>query len=141
MKIKTRDFGMIEIDEAQVFHFTQPIFGFDQFTDFVILHDEEIGESIGWLQSVQDPQLCFILMDPNAVAEDYQPDLPDNFDSLLGAGDCYCWLVAVVPENFRDATVNLKSPVFLNPNTGKGAQIILEGDYPVRFPIAKGGKS
>ena len=62
-------------------------------------------------------------------------------DRLLGEGDCYCWVVAVVPENFRDATVNLKSPVYLNTTTQKGAQIILEGDYPVRFPIAKGGES
>ncbi len=141
MQIKTRDFGTIEVTEDRVYHFTQPLFGFEQYSDFIILHDEEIGGSIVWLQSTQEPQLCFIMMDPGTVAKGYAPPLPPEFDRLLGEGDCYCWVVAVVPENFRDATVNLKSPVYLNTTTQKGAQIILEGDYPVRFPIAKGGES
>ena len=139
MTIKTRDFGTVEISEEKVYHFIQPLFGFEQYTDFVVLHDEEIGESIVWLQSAQEPQLCFIMMDPNVVAEGYSPELPSEFDSLLGEGDCFCWVVAVVPEDFRESTVNLKSPVFLNPENKRGAQIILEGDYPVRFPITKGG--
>ena len=139
MKIETRDFGTIEIGEEKIYHFTQPLFGFEQYTDFVVLHDEEIGESFVWLQSTQEPQLCFIMMDPNAVTENYAPALPPEFDGLLGEGDCFCWVVAVVPEELRDSTVNLRSPVFLNPANKRGAQIILEGDYPVRFPIAKGG--
>ena len=140
MTIKTRDFGTIEISENMIYHFTQPLFGFEQYTDYVILHDEEIGENIVWLQSVQEPQLCFIMMDPNAVTENYTPSLPAEFDNLLGEGDCFCWVVAVVPEDFRESTVNLRSPVFLNANNNLGAQVILEGDYPVRYPIAKGGE-
>lgn len=139
MTIQTRDFGLLEIEKEKIYHFVQPLFGFEQYRDFVVLHDEEIGESIVWLQSVEEPELCFIMMDPSAVTEGYSPKLPPEFDSLLGAGDCFCWVVAVVPENFRASTVNLKSPVFLNPNNKRGAQIILEGKYPVRFPIAKGG--
>ena len=141
MTIKTRDFGTIDFDENGIYHFSQPLFGFEKYTDFIVLHDEEIGESIAWLQSAQDPDLCFILMDPNAVTNDYAPELPAEFDSLLGSGDCFCWAVAVVPQNFRESTINLKSPVFLNPNTHRGAQIILEGDYPVRFPLSKVGES
>ena len=48
MKIETRDFGTIEIGEEKIYHFTQPLFGFEQYTDFVVLHDEEIGGSIVW---------------------------------------------------------------------------------------------
>lgn len=141
MKIKTRDFGIIEVGEDRLYHFSQPLFGFEMYTDFVVLNDEELGGSIAWLQSTQDPELCFILMDPSEFKADYMPELPEEFDSLLGGGDCFCWVVAVIPQDFRLSTVNLKSPVFLNPNTRLGAQIILADDYPVRFPIAKGGES
>lgn len=140
MQIRARDFGIIEVGEDRLYHFSQPLFGFEQYTDFAILNDEELGESIAWLQSTQDPNLCFILMDPSALKTDYMPALPEDFEKLLGEGDCFCWVVAVIPQDFRLATVNLKSPVFLNPATHIGAQIILEADYPVRFSVAKGGE-
>ena len=46
MIINTRDFGEIDIQNDKVYHFTQPIFGFEEFTEFVILHDEEIGDLV-----------------------------------------------------------------------------------------------
>ena len=137
MIIKTRDFGEVEVSEAEVYRFTQPLFGFEAYTDFVILNDKEIGENIVWLQSVQEPGLCFILMDPSGMSAAFQPELPAEADRLLGAGDCLCWVVAVVPQDFRDSTVNLKCPVFFNPETRLAAQIMLEKDYPARFFFLK----
>ena len=78
MKMKTRDFGQIEIPESEIYHFTQPLFGFEEYTDFVILHDDEIGENIVWLQSVQEPGLCFILVDPSGMSDIFEPELPDE---------------------------------------------------------------
>lgn len=141
MIIKTRDFGEIDISEDEIYHFTQPLFGFEDYTDFVILHDKEIGEDVVWLQSVLSAGLCFIMMDPGKLMPDYLPVMPAGSDKLLGDGDCFCWAVAVIPQNFKDATANMKSPVFLNPNNHLAAQIMLEGDYPIRFSLSKGGQS
>jgi flagellar assembly factor FliW len=41
----------------------------------------------------------------------------------------------VIQEDIMKSTVNLKSPVAVNWGTGFGAQVILEGDYPVRYPL------
>ena len=139
MKVKTRDFGEVEISESEVYHFTQPLFGFEDYTEYVIIHDEEIGEHIIWLQSLQEPGLCFILMDPSGFADAFSPELPLGSEKLLGEGSLFCWVVAVVPQNFNDSTVNLKCPVFINSATHMGAQIMLEKDYPVRFFFLKGG--
>lgn len=139
MNIKTRDFGQIDVDEATIYHFSQPIFGFEDYTDYVALQDDEVGENIIWLQSVQNPQLCFILLDPSPIAE-FAPILPEGSDKLLGEGDCFCWVITVVAENLEESTVNLKSPVFLNPVTHKAAQIMLDSDYPVRYPVMKARK-
>ena len=137
MTIDTRDFGTIDIEKDTVYHFTQPIFGFEEFTDYVVLQDDEIGDSIIWLQSTQNPVLCFILLDPSGV-KDFSPVLPEGSDKLLGKEDCFCWVIANVAEEVKNTTVNLKSPVFLNPVTHQAAQIMLESSYPVRHPIMKG---
>ena len=139
MLYKTRDFGEVEVSEAEVYHFTQPLFGFEEYVDFIILHDKEIGENIIWLQSVKEPELCFILMDPSGMSDTFLPELPSGSEKLLGEGDCLCWVVAVVPQNFKDTSVNLKSPVFINTETHLAAQIMLEKDYPVRFFFLKEG--
>ena len=125
--------------ETEVYHFSQTLFGFEDYTDFVILHDKEIGENIVWLQSVREPGLCFILMDPSGMSPEFVPELPAGSEKLMGEGDCLCLVVAVVPSKLEDSSVNLKSPVFFNTETHLAAQIMLEKDYPVRFFFLKEG--
>ena len=57
MKYLTRDFGEIEIDAGQMLRFRQPLFGFDEYRDYAMLHDPEIGSDIAWLQSLEEPDL------------------------------------------------------------------------------------
>ena len=135
MKYQTRDFGEVEIETGQMINFRQPIFGFDDFQSYALLHDPDMGEEIAWLQSLDDPELCFIMISPKAVQAVYQPVFPGNMDQLLGDGDFECWLIAVIREEFTKSTINLKSPVVINWKTGFGAQVILDGDYPVRQPL------
>ena len=45
MKIKTRYFGEIELDDAKVITFDKGLFGFEEFTRFALLYDSETGES------------------------------------------------------------------------------------------------
>ncbi len=141
MKISTRDFGEVEIQEENIYHFSQPIYGFEEITDYIILYDKEFGDGIAWLQSVKNPDLCFIMVDPGGLSANYLPVLPKGSEKLLGEGECNCWVIAVIPQSVKDATVNLKSPVFMNSQNHQAAQIILDCDYPVRFPLMKGGQS
>ena len=139
MLIKTRDFGEIEVSEESIFHFTQPIFGFEEYTKYAILQDVEIGDHIAWLQSLQNSELCFILIDPSGLSDIFNPVLPQGSVRLLGEGDCFCWVIAVITENLSESTVNLKSPIFMNAETRLAAQIMLDADYPVRHPIMRVG--
>ena len=134
MKYQTRDFGEIEVEAGQMLNFQQPVFGFDDFRSYAVLHDPDAGEDIAWLQSLEEPDLCFVLISSRAVASAYHPQ-PAGVDELIGEGEYECWLIAVIQEEFDKSTVNLKSPILINWGTGFGAQIILEGDYPVRRPL------
>jgi len=139
MIYKTRDFGEREIPDSKVVIFKQPIFGFDDYTRFTMIFDEEIGEQIVWLQSLEEPSLCFLLFDPSSFNDFYKPEITEETEKLLGSGDYACWTVLSLKEDFDESTVNLKSPVLLNTATGVAAQVILEQDYPVRHPILEGG--
>lgn len=138
IKLATRDFGQIQVEEQQVITFVQPLFGFEDYTRYVLLTDSEGGESIAWLQSAEEPQLCFILADPTGLHPAFAPSVPAEVEPRLGEGEIVCWVIATVGQDVRRTTVNLKSPVLINRDTGRAAQVILDQDYPVRFPLVKG---
>ncbi len=140
MIYKTRDFGEREIPDSKVIIFKQPVFGFDDYKRYTLIFDEEIGEQIVWLQSLDEPGLCFLLFNPSQFEDFYKPEITEENEKLLGTGDYVCWTVLSLKEDFEASTVNLKSPVIINITTGVAAQILLEQDYPVRHPIMEGAK-
>jgi flagellar assembly factor FliW len=135
MRYQTRDFGEIEIENGQILRFAQPIFGFDDYQEYAVLHDPDVGMELAWLQSLDEPDLCFVLISPKAVEAVYQPRFPESLRNLIGEGEYEYWLIAVIQDDYAKSTVNLKSPVVINWKTGCGAQVILEGDYPLRRPL------
>lgn len=137
MIYKTRDFGEIEVEESNIIDFVQPIFGFENYTKFTLIYDKEIGDQIVWLQSTEEPGLCFILFDPSSFAPYFNPVLPENTQEVIGQGNYICWTILAAKDNFMKATVNLKSPIIINENTNKAIQIILEQDYSIRQPIIR----
>lgn len=140
MNVETRDFGPIEIEPQDVISFVQPIYGFDQYQRFVFLYDQH-NSHIVWLQSVEEKNICFILVRPEVVRRRYEPDsLPAESRDLLGEGELTFWLVTVVASQFADSTVNLKSPIVVNAAAGRAVQVILEEDLPIRHPLVSGRK-
>ncbi|NLW78158.1 MAG: flagellar assembly protein FliW [Ruminococcaceae bacterium] len=138
MTIETRDFGSMELDEGALVEFRAPIFGFDNLSRFVMLSDDETGPGLLWLQSLEDPDVCFILLDPEELGGvDYKPEIGRATADLLqlDADAPIVRVIAVVPANFQEATVNLKSPIIINPKNKWAAQTILDADYPIRMPL------
>lgn len=135
MNILTRDFGEIEVAPEDIITFASPMFGFEELNRYVFLFAEE-NTNIVWLQSVDNPHICFILADPKIVEDNYNPRLSPEVRGALGEGDYLFWLVVVVAEDFRDSTINMKSPVVVNLHTKRAVQTILEEDLPLRRPLA-----
>ena len=137
MTVKTRDFGAIELDDKAVLEFATPIFGFDKLRRYVVLSDEEMGAGLFWLQALEDEEVCFILLDPLDLGLDYFPEVPADAPKELGQ-EPVVRVIAVVPQDFKDTTVNLKSPILINPKTQRAAQVILDADYPIRLRVFGG---
>lgn len=140
MKIKTKVFGEVTIDDDKVIHFPAGIIGFPDMTDFALIHDEDKGTgSIHWLQSMQESAFAMPVMDPLIVKPDYNPEIEDELLSQIGKLDPEEILVLVtvtVPSDLTKMSVNLRGPIIINAAERKACQVIVEGgDYAVKYPI------
>lgn len=140
MKVMTKIFGEITIDDDRIITFPKGIVGFPDLTEFALLHDSEKGsDSIHWLQSLQETAFAMPVMDPLIVCPDYNPEVDDELLKHLGELNPEELLVLVtmtVPKDLTKMSVNLKGPIIINAVQKKAAQVIIEGDeYQVKFPI------
>ena len=141
MKIKTRVFGEIEVDDNKIIHFPAGIIGFPQMTDFALLYDEDKGKDtpIHWLQSIQEWQFAMPVMNPLLVTGDYNPEVEDNFLIPLGdvnEEDTLVLVTVTVPKEITRMSVNLQAPIIINANSRKAIQIIVNPDkYPVKYYV------
>ncbi|MCM1087286.1 MAG: flagellar assembly protein FliW [Muribaculaceae bacterium] len=140
MKITTKVFGEITIDDDKVIIFPKGIIGFAELTEFALLHDSEKGmKAVHWLQSLQEPAFAMPVLDPLIVCPDYNPEVEDELLKPLGKLDSAEMLVLVtvtVPKDLTQMSVNLKGPIVINAADRKATQVIVEGDaYPVKFPV------
>ncbi len=140
MKISTKNFGEVEISENDIITFEQPIFGFDEYTKYIVLMDDSLNGEFIWLQSVDDSDLCFVLANPSNLSEKYSPEFTDEIKSIIGEKIDEVWLVMVVADDFSQSTVNMRSPIIINLSQRKAAQIILEENYPLRHKLFEGVK-
>ena len=137
MLIETRDFGKMEIDEKDIITFVEPIFGFEDYRKYVLLEDEELNPHFVWLQSVEEPMICFVMANPSEVVQNYHVSLPAEAVLTLGEGSALYFVLTVIRDPYYESTVNLKSPVVINTKTGKAIQVILEEPYPIRQPLVQ----
>lgn len=140
MKAATRLFGEIEIDESKIITFEDGIIGFPDMKKFTLIFDEEKEgrPSISWLQSMDEPEIAFPVMDPLFVCETYNPSVEEELLKNLGAikeDNLYVLVTVTVPQNIKELAVNLKAPIVINTDTRKASQIIVEDDLPVRYRI------
>lgn len=141
MRINTRVFGEVDIEDSKIIHFPKGIIGFPELTEFALIHDaEKEGRSaVRWLQSIQEPAFAMPVMDPLTVKADYNPEVEDELLKPIGTLDPEEVLVLVtltVPSDVTKMTVNLQAPIIVNAAEKKACQIIVDTEkYPVRFPI------
>lgn len=137
MIFKTRSFGYVEIDDAEIISFPEGIYAFESIKEFTILKQNDDEDSpIMFLQSIQDENLSFVILNPKIIVPDYQANVPESILKKLEVCDvddlCF-FVIAIVPKNINDMTVNLKSPIVINSAKNIAMQVILENsDYPIR---------
>ena len=137
MKLKTRVFGEIDIDDEKIITFENGIIGFPDLKRFTLIFNEEKKGGISWMQSLDEPVVALPVMNPLAIKEDYNPMVEDELLKPLGEmtpEDTFVLVTVTVPEDIKKITVNLKAPIVIIVAERKAAQIIVEGGE-VKYPI------
>ena len=141
MKANTRIFGEIEIADEKIITMERGMIGFPNLNHFALIFDEEKGQkqtSIMWLQSMDDTDIAFPVMDPHAVKEDYNPNVNEEIVAPIGElneENTFLLVTVTVPKKIEDFSVNLKAPIVVNMDNRKAVQLIVEDDYPVKYKV------
>ena len=130
MKIDIERLGLknVTIDPETLFDFPVGLFGFEDCKRYKIFH-EEGQNTVCWLQSVDDTDVMFPIVAPEALDIEYQIELSDEECALIGMQSVAD--VAVVVIVYRDEAqggriaANARSPIILNLKDRKGMQKIL----------------
>lgn len=118
--------------------FVGPIAGFPQHRNFVLV-DLDASGLLCSLQSLEDPNLRFLVLPPAPFFADYEPELTDDWAEQLeitSADEALVLLIVTAGESAADATANLLAPVVINLRTRRAAQVVLEdASLPLRAPL------
>ncbi len=142
LAIKTKFYGMVEIDEDQIFNFPCGIYGFEEYTKFVFIKSDDLENSfICAMQSFNEPDLSFIVIKISEVIPEYvlsvSQDVLEDI-KLERSEDAEVYGILTVPSgNPKDMTVNLQGPIIINPVAKTGRQAIsLNEKYSTRHKIS-----
>ncbi|MGE5579867.1 MAG: flagellar assembly protein FliW [Bacillota bacterium] len=126
MKVVTKRFGTLEVDPGSILTFPEGLIGFPDCRDFVVVDYQVAGDCVRWLQSVTEPALGFVTLDPKAVFPDYDPEFcPTDLELLDSKPDELVLLsVVTVPRDVRRMTANLQAPLVINPKKRVARQVI-----------------
>jgi len=139
MKINTKYFGQIEVNDSEQITFGKGLFGFEENKSFFVLSFDEEDDTLQCLQSAEDPNLAFVILNPFSILDSYDPLLiKEDLADLDAQGDTSLvfYSIAVLHDDFKDTTVNLKCPVVINLEKKLAKQVILEdSSYSLRHPM------
>ncbi len=141
MKIKTKIFGEVEIDDDKIIRFTNGIVGFPDLKEFSLMHDADHidGSGVKWLQSLQEPAFAMPVLDPLVIMPEYNPQVEDELLKPIGSLDPDHMLVLVtlsVPSDLKKMSVNLRAPIVVHTESRKACQVIVDDEkHPVKYPI------
>lgn len=139
MKIHTKNFGEIEISEEKIIYFSEGIPAFEEEKEFIIIFNEDAGNPFNWLQSVNNSNLSFIIVNPFEIFKDYDillPEITKNKLKIAKEEDVAIYSIVVVPEDLTKMTTNLQGPIVINTKERLGKQVILDDErYSTRHYI------
>lgn len=125
MRVRTTRFGEVEVDASRLLVFPHGLLGFARFRTFVLLQPDERGVFY-WLQSVEDPELAFVVTEPTAWNPEYRVPIRPGELVELGLEDAQGATSFVIVNRREGAiTANLQGPLVINPATRTGMQIVM----------------
>jgi flagellar assembly factor FliW len=138
MLIQTSRFGQLDVNRDRLIRFEEGILGFPKQKDYALIQTGE-GSGFYWLQSIDTPDLAFVVCDPRLFVADYR--VPVKADDLenIGLSDSNDAQVFVI-VNKQDVllTGNLQGPLVINVLSRQARQLVLSDKrFSTRHPLMR----
>lgn len=125
MKVATKPYGFIDVDERQKIFFPSGILGFESSRYYILL--DAAQQPFYWLQSLDILEIAFVLIDPKIFRPDYALEVSDEELEELdirSSEEILNFVIVTIPENPSKMTANLQGPLIVNKRTRVGRQSI-----------------
>ena len=144
MIIQSTRFGEIEVSKEEILQFPYGIPGFIEEKAFALLPYQP-NSPFSFLQSLNDPNLTFMVVEPFAFVEDYDFEVDDEITKELEISKVnppQIFNIVKALGKIEDMTVNLGAPIIVSWHKQKAIQYLIENTiYSIRHPLfPKGGK-
>jgi flagellar assembly factor FliW len=129
LKVATKAYGLIDVDERQKIIFPQGLFGFEKLRDYLLLDAER--QPFYWLQSMDEEDVAFILVNPFLFRPDYEVNVSNEEVDGIGIRSpekALIFSIVTIPQDGSPMTANLQGPLIINRDTRMGKQAILTDD-------------
>jgi flagellar assembly factor FliW len=126
MKVNTKAFGLVEVDERQKINFPQGLFGFEEFKEYILMDAEP--RPFFWLQSVDDQEIAFILINPFLFRPDYEVNINNEELGEIEINEpenALIFVIITIPQDGGSMTANLQGPLVINKEKMTGMQAVL----------------
>lgn len=126
MTVNTKANKMVEVPDDHILTIPEGIFGFEDFTKYALIDSEY--EPFLWLQSVENAEVAFLIVDPFLICSSYETDIDDESLKKIGISkpeDIIIMTIVTVPSNGTPITANFAGPLVINKNTREAMQVII----------------
>lgn len=128
----------MDVREEDVITLAEGMLGFSENTRFTLIPDE-LGEPFQWMQSLDQPALAFVVIEPSRVLSEYHFSVKrDQIKALEteSVDDLLVYVIVTMAGSVLDVTVNLQGPIVINKNNSVGQQIVLnDPKFSTRHPL------
>ncbi len=146
IEINTKPYGKVKVSKKQRIVFNEGLYGFENENEFYLLDMEEDDGPFYYLQSGNNEDLVFILINPYTFKKDFVLDVSrgdlkkikvdnpaENLEDKL-----LVFSIVTIPEDGADMTANLLGPIVINVEKQLGIQALslIEG-YTTKHSILK----
>ena len=125
MLVNTSRFGQVEVEDDRVITFSNGLLGFPNYQRYVLIQPNDDSYFL-WLQSVDTPELAFVVADPSLFVNGYEVPLKTEHLEALGverAEDVQVFVI--VNKRGNVLTGNLLGPLVVNIDGKSGQQLVL----------------
>lgn len=138
MNVHTTRFGTVDLDEKRIITFPAGLLGFSSYKTFALLQPDDDGVFF-WLQSLESPELAFVVTDPTLWVQGYEAAIRREQMEELGLSRLEDAQVFVIVNKYgRSLTANMQGPLAINVANHKAMQLVLaEKKWTTRHEIVQ----